>query len=1326
MGRAKTSGYQEFDDIPSMHLPLTRVSRSLLAVWFACASLCAGAVEVAGSLLIDLDAADFKPGGEKWPQHSDGNAIAGDFTAKGSPTRQMVAGVPAVVFDGDGDYFIGPITTAALHGPGAHHSVEVWVYQGNVREQESLVSWGKRWGPDGTFAGFRYGGDPDFGAIGRWGHYEMGFKKVPAAGRWHHLAYTYDGVRQSVYVDGKLDSSSEAGVLDAHDMMPIHLGVEICGDLKLEGLFTHFSGAIRRVRIHSAALTHAQVRANYSTERGEFPTLAGKPLQQSPMHRFSFNMPKGDAPDGTTVIDRVGGLLAVVRGEGAKFNGRGLQLPGGFSATAAYIDLPNGLISSRENLSIEFWEIQAAPQHWCRMLSIGTNQSGEIAGPGGRFSGSETLTLFGNVGAMPCNRFARSYGTYPNGGPDRNPADFPDEDYGRLFHQVITYDKQLKEWHWYRDAILMEVIPDLEGPTSIEDVNVWLGRSEFSQDLNFEGTYEELRIYNHALGEAEILGNCMAGPQKLNVGASAVAMNWTPVAPGIYPFSNSGGSDQWNTGSNGRSPDGPGSIATFASELAGDQTIELESAVTLGSLNLGTRNRGGTYTLRAIKGGLLTMDSGNDIAASITQLPGSPGNLVYSPLVLRSDTEISNQSAQPLLLGGAISGGGAFIKGGNGPLILTGNGAAHSGEVKVVAGALVIGDAGRPGQLGGSRFTITDPGQLVYNRGDDTNLTSGYTGSGTILHQGRGKLRLAEGAWFSHAGVLDIEPGAGTFTSLGVIDGARAIRADSPLVLAGRSRTRVTDFLSIGLRNAASFELRDSAFVTIEGSGHLNIGDTGSGDSVMRMSGGTVTTRQLFVGKGPGTSGVLLQSGGVISKVRSPALVDSRIGGAAAGAAQTWGAWRITGGKYTDMWNLQIGGFGIGMVEVDGGRVEVDGFLGIGRYEDDMRNAARGLLDVKSGSVNLTGAGRLLLVGEEGIGVLNIRGGLVDCINRLVIGAGTINKPGDGTVNLLTGGTLLTAGIAQFNQTEAIGRINLDGGVLRARSSSAEFLEGLDFAYVRKGGAIIDTAGHDVEIHQPLVTPRGNGIVRIPVVAGGSGYLAAPWIDISGGAGAGATAVAELEEGVVKSVTITHAGNDYLSSPAVTVMGGGAGSGLELGDPVLAANTSGGLVKNGEGTLTLSGMNTYSGTTRVTGGTLRITGLVAGAVQVAAGARLSGSGSVGSVVRIAPGAAVSPDPAAVLTIRGNVEIRGTLALETTAVGTGRVETGGLLDLTGAKLSIHGDVPSQGSPAHVIARYGTLQGRFSAAQLPAGYALDYQYQGQNQIALIAPAARSDEE
>lgn len=1296
----------------------------LSAAWLACGTSWLGAVEVAGNLLVDLDAADFRTGSLKWPQHT-ATGIAGDFVAKGSPTVQTVAGATAIVFDGDGDYFVGPVTNAALHAPGARHSVEVWVFQGNIRDQESIVSWGKRLGPDLTFAGFRYGADPDFGAIARWGACESAFENLPPPGMWHHLVYTYDGVSQAVYVDGKLDNSKPVSKMDAHDMLPIHIGAELSGDLKIEGQFTHFSGALAKVRIHSGVLDAVQVKQNFASEHQGFPGLVAKPLQQSPMHRFSFNAPAGPAPNGTSIVDGIGGLTAVIRGADAKFTGREIQLPGGSSATGAYVDLPNGMISSRESLSIEFWETQDAAQDWCRILSIGTNSEGEIYGPGGVFTGTETLTLFGNVGATQVNRFARSYGSYPNGGPDRNPADYPDSDYGVEFHQVIVYDKDLKEWRWYRNGLLMEVIADNEGPTTIQDVNVWLGRSEFSSDNNFLGRFDEFRIYNHTLSEGEIYGNFLAGPDKLNVGGEVAAMNWMLESPGTHTYANSGGSDHWQTGPNGRHPDGPGSTATFASALTGDQEIEITTPITLGSLNLGTRNRGGAFTLRTKKAGALIMNSGNGIPASITQLQGSPGNLIYSSVNLLSNTEVTNQSTNPLLIGGRIDGKGNLIKGGSGTVILTGDSGAYTGEVRIVAGSLMLGDAGKSGMLGGSRFTITDPGQLVFNRNDDVTLGGTYTGSGKIIHQGLGSLTLSKNGAITIGGVINLRDGSGTFTSEGEINGTNSLQSDSQLILRGQSRTHAMEFISAGLQNGGVLTLRDSATVEIEGRGHLNIGDTGTGQSVFHFEGGMIHCKEVFVGKEAGTSGVVLQSGGTLEKTGGG---DSCIGGYIPAAWPSWGAWRMTGGVINDEWNLQIGAHGTGVMEVDGGEVNVEGFLSLGRYEDEQKHASRGVLDVRSGRVSTIGEDKLLLVGEEGIGVLNIREqGSVFCINRMIIGSGTINKPGEGTVNLLTGGTLTVDSITQFNQTEAIGRLNFDGGTLKAGNHSAAFFDGLDYVHVRKGGARIDTNGYDVKISQSLTAPRGNGILSIPIINHGSGYVGPPWIEISGGAGSGATALADLEDGKVKSITLTNPGYDFLNPPGVSVIGGGSGEGLELGTPVLKPNTSGGLIKTGRGILTLAGDNTYTGLTEVKQGRLRLEGGTAGAVEMEVGTSLGGGGTIGGNLIAATGSTVAADPGTALRIRGGAEIGGTLEVQVTEAGCGSLAVDGKLDISAAELSLKlpGDRPD--SPFLIIATYGTLVGKFPAVDnLPKGYHLDYHYNGFNQVALVATAHAHDGE
>ncbi len=74
---------------------------------------------------------------------------------------------------------------------------------------------------------------------------------------------------------------------------------------------------------------------------------------------------------------------------------------------------------------------------------------------------------------------------------------------------------------------------------------------------------------------------------------------------------------------------------------------------------------------------------------------------------------------------------------------------------------------------------------------------------------------------------------------------------------------------------------------------------------------------------------------------------------------------------------------------------------------------------------------------------------------------------------------------------------------------------------------------------------------------------------------------------------------------------------VALTGPIVGA---GGLTKVGSGLLTLAGANSYGGATRVQAGTLAIAGTLASAVTVAPGARLTGTGSVGAQVTLAPDA----------------------------------------------------------------------------------------------------------
>ncbi len=72
---------------------------------------------------------------------------------------------------------------------------------------------------------------------------------------------------------------------------------------------------------------------------------------------------------------------------------------------------------------------------------------------------------------------------------------------------------------------------------------------------------------------------------------------------------------------------------------------------------------------------------------------------------------------------------------------------------------------------------------------------------------------------------------------------------------------------------------------------------------------------------------------------------------------------------------------------------------------------------------------------------------------------------------------------------------------------------------------------------QATATANLNGtfVTSYTITSGGSGYVAAPTVTVSGGGGSGATAVASISAGVVTNITPVNAGSGYTSAPNVTI-----------------------------------------------------------------------------------------------------------------------------------------------------------------------------------------------
>jgi autotransporter-associated beta strand protein len=228
------------------------------------------------------------------------------------------------------------------------------------------------------------------------------------------------------------------------------------------------------------------------------------------------------------------------------------------------------------------------------------------------------------------------------------------------------------------------------------------------------------------------------------------------------------------------------------------------------------------------------------------------------------------------------------------------------------------------------------------------------------------------------------------------------------------------------------------------------------------------------------------------------------------------------------------------------------------------------------------------------------------------------NSTTTGILNL-NGGTLSTTKLTMNLAGTSIA--NFNGGVLKALGNTTTFINNLSNAVVYSGGITLDDGGFNVTVPQVLTAPAGNGISATGLSVSGTGFIGEPVVEISGGGGTGATAIANIDgSGNLTGVTITNPGTGYTSSPSFTILGGGVGSsGSISGSAALVPNVGGGLIKQGTGNVTLSAANTYSGGTTVNAGTLILSGsVVSPTIGVANGATLTvaSAGTIPSTVAV--------------------------------------------------------------------------------------------------------------
>jgi autotransporter-associated beta strand protein len=178
---------------------------------------------------------------------------------------------------------------------------------------------------------------------------------------------------------------------------------------------------------------------------------------------------------------------------------------------------------------------------------------------------------------------------------------------------------------------------------------------------------------------------------------------------------------------------------------------------------------------------------------------------------------------------------------------------------------------------------------------------------------------------------------------------------------------------------------------------------------------------------------------------------------------------------------------------------------------------------------------------------------------------------------------------------------------------------------------------------------------------------------------------------------------------------------------VLANGSTGKLAlqKDGLGSQTLSGTNTYTGDTVVKAGSLAIDGSITSAMDVQGGS-LKGHGTITGAVVAASGGSIEPgNSIGTLTIAGNVTLGGTLDVEYDGAAvsqkTDLLAVTGDLNLTGATFAFApaaGGSPLSGEPHMFVTYTGALTGT-AGGTAPAGYQVDYSTPHQISLVVAIP-------
>jgi len=799
----------------------------------------------------------------------------------------------------------------------------------------------------------------------------------------------------------------------------------------------------------------------------------------------------------------------------------------------------------------------------------------------------------------------------------------------------------------------------------------------------------------------------------LTVSLSGTTATWTDGNSDGTWLATDGG--DWTGGT---APQSAGDTAIFGT---GASPVSLTGPVAVGTI---TFNNPSSYTISGSQ--ILTLDNKGNGALIDASTTAGNNNIISTPISLADSDNltinvgstfsmaingaITATGSQPVnipgagttILGSANSYTGNTTLSGGGTLQVNNSGALGSGALSATASTVQLG-SGVNGQTLANNITLGTGTTTVDNNGGNSATLSGVISGGgnlSAVNSGSGAGVVVLGSANTYAGKTTVGTGAAVNisadTSLGTTPGS--VTLNDIVINGGDLQGSGSVSANRGIGIGAS-----GAYVDAATSGTLTL------SGIIAADGGNNLTVNSIVGT-PGTvilagantfSGTTSFGSGTLQLNNSLALQNSTL--------------NITGGT----------------LNFDSLPATITGLTGTGNINLPVALTIGSSATPAAYSGTLSGVGSVTKTGSGGITIGSGASGGATYSGATTVNQGTLTFGGVGSMNaganvILVAGTLGTATLNVVDTASVVTTGNTAVGQFSANTTSLVLGGGTGGGSLSAGTLTFGTVNNGPGTASVTIQNSGSLTLsgHIDMDDGHSGSQAGTTtVNLNGGTftvgsimntfnTASVPETIHLNGGVLKANANDTSGTVFflpaLANFTADVDSGGAivnpnGHTITIAQPLVhgTGTPDGGLTVNGNGTLTLSGADTYTGGTIDSNSTLLVNGSIGSGAVTVTNATLGGSGTIGGATTLQPYSILSAGTNGI----GTLNFSSSLALDpastnsfvvTTAGGaSNKVAVVGALTANNSVIKITSGTPLHGG-TNTLFTYGTFSGPFNPA------------------------------